>query len=269
MDNKRRQPVTSDATYHPNLMVVSSSPVSGHSAQGGVKSLMCVAIQTPVHGAFGGAANDLDGVFEMREPERTQNLRLAGGYRMESTIPSLFSAAENGDREAADALFSALYNELHRMARRELARQGAVASVSVTTLLHEAYLEISAPGGPSFPDRARFMGYAARVMRGLVIDHARSRNAIKRGGEFRITSLENHDVKSRPDADELSAIGDALDQLAKAEPSLAQLVELKFFCGFSFSEIGALHNVSERTLQRRWEKARIYLHRSIRADLPM
>jgi RNA polymerase sigma factor (TIGR02999 family) len=188
---------------------------------------------------------------------------------VESIIPSLFSAAENGDREAADALFSALYNELHRIARRELARQGAAASVSATTLLHEAYLEISAPGGPSFPDQARFMAYAARVMRGLVIDHARSRNAIKRGGEFRITSLENHDVKGPANADELSAIGDALDQLAKAEPGLAQLVELKFFCGFSFSEIGALYKVSERTLQRRWEKARIYLHRSIRADLPI
>ena len=187
---------------------------------------------------------------------------------MESTIPSLISAAENGDRVAADALFSALYNELHRIARRELARQGT-ASVGVTTLLHEAYLEISAPGGPSFPDEARFMGYAARVMRGLVIDHARSRNAIKRGGEFRITSLENHDVMSPADADELSAIGDALDQLAKVEPDLAELVELKFFCGFSFSEIGTLYKVSERTLQRRWEKARIYLHRSIRADLPL
>jgi RNA polymerase sigma factor (TIGR02999 family) len=188
---------------------------------------------------------------------------------VESIIPSLIRAADNGDRLAADALFGALYNELHRIARRELARQGAAASVSVTTLLHEAYLEISGPGGPSFPDEGRFMGYAARVMRGLVIDHARSRNAIKRGGEFRITSLENHDVKNPADADELSAIGEALDQLAKVDSSLAQLVELKFFCGFSFNEISAIYNVSERTLQRRWEKARIYLHRSIRADLPL
>ena len=248
-------------------MVVSTSPASVHAGQSDVKPLMCVTAQTLANKAFDDAGYELDCVFGMREPERTQNLRPAGGYRVESIIPSLFSAAENGDREAADALFSALYNELHRMARRELARQGAAASVSVTTLLHEAYLEISVPGGPAFPDQARFMGYAARVMRGLVIDHARSRNAIKRGGEFRITSLENHEVKGPVNADELSVIGDALDQLAKAEPSLAQLVELKFFCGFSFSEIGALYKVSERTLQRRWEKARIYLHRSIRADL--
>jgi RNA polymerase sigma factor (TIGR02999 family) len=188
---------------------------------------------------------------------------------VESTISSLISAAENGDSVATNALFSALYAELHRMAQRELARFGAGASLSVTTLLHEAYLEISGRAGPSFPDQARFMGYAARVMRGLIIDHARSRSAIKRGGEFQITSLENHDLKNPADATELSAISDALNQLAKVEPELAELVDLKFFCGFSFSEIGALYNLSERTLQRRWEKARIFLHRNIREDLPL
>jgi RNA polymerase sigma factor (TIGR02999 family) len=188
---------------------------------------------------------------------------------VESTIFSLISAAERGDSVAAGALFSALYAELHRLAKRELARHGAPASLSVTTLLHEAYLEISARSGPSFPDQARFMGYAARVMRGLIIDHARNRSAIKRGGEFEITSLENHDVTNPADAKELSAISDALDQLAKVEPELAELVDLRFFCGFSVSEIAALHNLSARTVQRRWEKARIYLHRNIRADLSL
>jgi RNA polymerase sigma factor (TIGR02999 family) len=194
---------------------------------------------------------------------------MVGGRRVESTISSLINAAESGDSVAIDALFSTLYAELHRLAKRELARHGSAATLSVTTLLHEAYLEMSAHGGSSFPDQARFMGYAARVMRGLIIDHARSRGAIKRGGEFEITSLENHDVKNPADANELSAISDALNQLAKVEPELAVLVDLKFFCGFSFSEIAALYNVSERTLQRRWEKARIYLHRTIRADFPL
>ena len=107
------------------------------------------------------------------------------------------------------------------------------------------------------------------VMRGLIIDHARSRNAIKRGGEFEITSLETDSAENPADAKELSSISDALDQLAKVEPKLAELVDLKFFCGFSFAEIAALENLSERTVQRRWEKARIYLHRNIRADLPL
>jgi RNA polymerase sigma factor (TIGR02999 family) len=188
---------------------------------------------------------------------------------VESTISSLISGAENGDSASADALFSTLYSELHRLAKRELARRGFPASLSVTTLLHEAYLDIAARDGPSFPDRARFMGYAARVMRGLIIDHARSSNAIKRGGEFEITSLKTDVVENAVNAKELSSISDALDQLAKVEPKLAELVDLKFFCGFSFAEIAALRNLSERTVQRSWEKARIYLHRSIRADLPL
>jgi len=188
---------------------------------------------------------------------------------VESTISSLIGAAESGDNAAADTLFSTMYSELHRLAKRELARRGGPASLGVTTLLHEAYLDIAGREGNSFPDQARFMGYAARVMRGLIIDHARSRNAIKRGGEFEITSLKTDVVENPVDAKELSLISDALDQLAKVEPGLAELVDLKFFCGFSFAEIAALQNFSERTVQRKWEKARIYLHRSIRADLSL
>ena len=187
---------------------------------------------------------------------------------MGTTISSLITAAEGGNGAATDVLFSTLYSELHRMAKREMARRGAPPSLSVTTLLHEAYLDMAARDGASFPDQARFMGYAARVMRGLIIDHARSRHAIKRGGEFEITSLDTEGVANPADAKELSLISDALDQLARVEPELAALVDLKFFCGFSFAEIGALQNLSERTVQRRWEKARIYLHGSIRCDLP-
>jgi RNA polymerase sigma factor (TIGR02999 family) len=183
------------------------------------------------------------------------------------TISSLITAAEGGDSAATDALFTTLYAELHRMAKRELARQGAPPSLSVTTLLHEAYLDISGRAGVSFPDQSRFMGYAARVMRGYIIDHARSRAAVKRGGEFRLTSADDHDVADPADPKELSNISDALDQLAKVEPELAELVDLKFFCGFSFAEIAALRKVSERTVQRQWEKARIYLHQSLRPDL--
>jgi RNA polymerase sigma factor (TIGR02999 family) len=199
----------------------------------------------------------------------TQGDSPAGACRVGSTISSLIGAADSGDNAAADVLFSTLYSELHRLAKRELARWGTPASLSVTTLLHEAYLDIAAREGQSFPDRARFMGYAARVMRGLVIDHARNRNAIKRGGGFEITSLKTDLGENSVDVKELSSISDALDQLAKVEPKLAELVDMKFFCGFSFAEIAALENLSERTVQRRWEKARIYLHRHIRADLPL
>jgi RNA polymerase sigma factor (TIGR02999 family) len=110
------------------------------------------------------------------------------------------------------------------------------------------------------------MGYAARVMRGLIIDHARSSRAQKRGGQFEIISLEM-ESEHAVDEQKLVRISEALDELAKAEPALAEIVDLKFFCGLSFSEIAAMRGVCERTVQRQWEKARIYLHSSIRVDL--
>jgi len=169
-------------------------------------------------------------------------------------------------KPSADAMFGALYAELRRLAKRELARHGAPISLGATSLLHKAYLEFADQSGASFVDRNGFMGYAARVMRGLIIDYARNRRALKRGGQFEITVLES-DVEFASDDRELSRISDALDELAKAEASLAELVDLKFFCGFSFAEIAAMRNVSERTVQRQWEKARIYLHRSIQTDV--
>jgi RNA polymerase sigma factor (TIGR02999 family) len=182
-----------------------------------------------------------------------------------SASPSPIRVVDRGN-SAANSLFSALYAELHRLAKRQLARRGGLVSVSVTTLLHEAYIDMSARTKAQFPDEARFMGYAARVMRGIIIDHARSHSAIKRGGEFAITALENHDVENPIDARELSAISDALDELASVEPDLAEVVDLKFFCGFCFAEIAAMQNLSERTVQRKWDKARIYLRQSICVD---
>jgi RNA polymerase sigma factor (TIGR02999 family) len=185
---------------------------------------------------------------------------------VDSAISSLIAGAAEGDLASTDALFAALYAELHGLARRQLARSGPPVTLGVTTLLHEAYLDISKRDAAIFPDRARFMGYAARVMRGIIIDYARTRQALKRGGAFEITSLELDVDAPAADRDELVRIGAALDELAALEPALAQVVDLKFFCGFSFAEIAAMRGVSERTVQRHWDKARIFLHRSVRAE---
>ncbi len=139
-------------------------------------------------------------------------------------------------------------------------------SLGATTLLHQAYIEIAGNEGASFPDRGRFMAYASRVMRGLIIDHARNRSAQKRGGQFHITSA-SWALEQPADGHELTRIGEALDELAKIDASLTEIVDLKFFCGFTFAEIAAMKAVSERTVQRQWEKARIYLHRKISTDL--
>jgi RNA polymerase sigma factor (TIGR02999 family) len=185
-----------------------------------------------------------------------------------SAISSLITAAEGGDLAARESLFAALYTELHSMARRELARSGGPASLGVTTLLHEAYVAMAGRGlGAVFPDRARFMGYATRVMRGLIIDHARERHAIKRGGQFELTTLDTNIEAHAVDHQWLSDLSAALDELADVDPSLAEVVDMKFFCGFSVPEIAAMSATSVRTVHRRWEKARLYLHEYLRSEL--
>jgi RNA polymerase sigma factor (TIGR02999 family) len=185
----------------------------------------------------------------------------SGHFPMAPTAHS--AAAVKAD---TDVLFSTLYAELHRLAKRQLARQWTPAALGVTTLLHEAYLNLAKSADVSFPDCAHFMAYASRVMRGLIIDHARARSSAKGGGQFRITVLTLDRLQSPINVCELARISDALEELAAIEPELATIVDLRFFCGFSFAEIAAMQTISERTVQRKWEKARIYLHHSLNGD---
>ena len=183
----------------------------------------------------------------------------------EAELTSLLQSAENASPAQRALLFTTLYDELHRMAQREL-RRNAAATLSPTTLLHEAYLNISGRDSAPFSDRAKFMAYAARAMRGLLIDYLRSRQAQKRGGEFTITSLKTELPEAPPDA-ELTRLSEALDQLAVADPRLAECVDLKFFCGFSFLDIAEMRAVTERTVRRDWEKARILLHQLVEQSI--
>jgi RNA polymerase sigma factor (TIGR02999 family) len=160
-------------------------------------------------------------------------------------------------------LFAALYAQLHRMARREAFRAGPQSGMSATTLLHEAYLNISSRDALSFPSEAHFVAYAARAMRGVVIDGVRERQALKRGGGLLITSLDTRHAEECGQPELLPDIGEALDELDKVEPALALVVELKFFCGLTIAEIAALTQTSERTVQRQWEKARLLLLKAL------
>jgi RNA polymerase sigma factor (TIGR02999 family) len=158
-------------------------------------------------------------------------------------------------------LFVSLYDELRRLAKRKLRQGGAPHSMGATTLLHEVYLTVHGRDGVVFPDHARFLAYASRAMRGLIIDYARSRQAIKRGGGFEITSLPTEVPGAAMESSELERLSDAVERLAAADPRLAEVVDLKYFGGFSFAEIAAMRDMSERTVQRDWEKARIFLHK--------
>lgn len=180
-------------------------------------------------------------------------------------IGALIRTADAGDGGAADQLFVVLYDELHRLADRQLRRSSPELTLSTTTLLHEAYLNIAGRAGVDFPDRSRFLAYASRAMRGLIIDYSRRRQAKKRGGEFHITSSG---VEEAPGGGEeppasLERLSEGLDTLAEVDPALAQLVDLHFFSGFSLAEIAGMRDVSERTVQRDWRRARLLLHRTL------
>jgi RNA polymerase sigma factor (TIGR02999 family) len=168
---------------------------------------------------------------------------------------------------AQERLFVALYAELRRLAQRELHRYPG-ASVSPTTLVHEAYINLAGRHGVAFGDRGKFLGYAARAMRGLLIDLARRNQALKRGAGFHITQLSTGVGEQVADGAELTRLSDALDELATFDARLAELVDLKYFCGFSFAEIAAMRGTSERTVQRDWEKARLILFRQLDASEP-
>jgi RNA polymerase sigma factor (TIGR02999 family) len=160
-------------------------------------------------------------------------------------------------------LFATLYTELRNIAHRELKRGGGGLALSATTLLHEAYFKVQAQADAVFPDKNRFLAYASRVMRNLVIDFARQRLAQKRGGAYEITSLPTEVPEQIVDVAELERLGGAIDTLEALDARLAELVNLKFFCGLNFAEVAAMRGVSERTVQRDWGKARVLLQRAL------
>src|SRR5262249_35322551 len=157
---------------------------------------------------------------------------------LQEQLEQLIRSAEQGEAGSRDRLFTVLYGELHRLAGREVRRR-PLLTLRPTTLVHQTYLNLSSRHGGAVPRRSRFLAFACPAMRGLLIDFVRSRCAQKRGAAFEITSLPT-EVPHTPVAEELERIGEALEVLGVDQPRLAQVVDLKFFCGFSFAEIGEL-----------------------------
>jgi RNA polymerase sigma factor (TIGR02999 family) len=183
-----------------------------------------------------------------------------------SEAPSTTPAAPQISPEANARLFATLYADLRRLADRELRRYPS-AGVSPTTLVHEAYLNLINRDGVSFADPGKCVSYVARAMRGVLIDFARRHQAIKRGAGFQIVELNTHVGEILEDDQSLVRLSDALDWLAQHDSGLAELVDLKYFCGFSFGEIAKLRSISERTVQRDWQKVRLLLYGRINEQL--
>lgn len=159
--------------------------------------------------------------------------------------------------------FELLYNELRRRARGELFRHQAL-TIGATTLLHEAWLRMD--GRPlEFATQGELIMYASRVMRGILIDHIRSGQAVRHGGALRRVAYESLPDLGAMDDDEVLGLDEALEALAKTDARLAEVVELRFFAGMTLSEIAALRGVSVRTVHRDWDKARMILFASLKS----
>jgi RNA polymerase sigma factor (TIGR02999 family) len=174
-------------------------------------------------------------------------------------ITVLIRAASGGDVRAADRLYERLYSDLRRLARARLRRGGRDAILDTTVVVHEAYVRMVGTGSLEVTDRQQFLAYAARAMRSVVIDFVRERNADRRGGGAVNASLTEGAGVAGGDTSEILQVHEALGRLARLDPGLARLVELRYFAGLTVHEIAEVLGVSESTVERQWQKARAFL----------
>jgi RNA polymerase sigma factor (TIGR02999 family) len=182
---------------------------------------------------------------------------------MSNEITQLLQRWSSGDQSAVDELMPLVYNELRRLAKSYLRRERNVFTLQPTALVHEAYLRLIGQQNMSWQNRAQFFGLAAKLMRNILVDHARQRQAAKRGGaQYRLTLGEADRLGNEPDLD-LVALDDALKALAAIKPQHSQVVEFRFFGGLTIEETAEVMGVSHATVEREWSFARAWLRREM------
>ncbi len=177
-------------------------------------------------------------------------------------VTRLLKEWANGDGPALEALTPLVYAELRRLAGAYLRSEGPGHTLQPTALVHEAFLRLVGHA-PECENRSHFYGVAAHVMRRILIDHARTRRAVKRGGQFVHLSLKDDLVLSHEQEPDLEALDEALERLGAADPRKARVVELRFFGGLSVEESAEVLNVSEVTVRRDWQFAKTWLLREL------
>jgi RNA polymerase sigma factor (TIGR02999 family) len=177
---------------------------------------------------------------------------------MEGSTPG--APAAPAERPSVQALFPSLYNELRRLARLRLAGGGRHTLLDTASLVHEAFLRMQRDGGVTVNDREHFLAYAATTMRSVVIDFVRRRNADRRGGGAEHVTLDTRTAEELGASDdEILAVHEALETLARVDARLVSVVEMRYFAGLSDAEIAAALGLSDRTVRRDWERARLLL----------
>jgi RNA polymerase sigma factor (TIGR02999 family) len=187
-------------------------------------------------------------------------MQVASAAARTGEVTRLLRAAREGDAGAIDRIVPLVYEDLRRVARRQLGRGFGPQSVRPTELVHEAYVKLSIGGAEAAVDRAHFLAIAARAMRQVLVDEARHRQAAKRGGGWKRATLSGSHWVADLDLAELLTLNDALDEL---EPRQRQVVECRFFGGMEETEIAEALGVTERTVRRDWVKARAWLYRAL------
>lgn len=181
-----------------------------------------------------------------------------------SEITELLARAKQGDTASMDRLFELLYADLRRIAHAKLRLGAGPTLLNTTALVHESYLRLAKLEQLELNDRSHFLAYAARVMRSVIVDTARARLAARRGGGKPDLTLDTAVADQGGEDAALVRVDDALADLAKVNPRLADVVEMRYFGGLTESEIGGALGVSERTVKRDWEKARLMLAAALR-----
>jgi RNA polymerase sigma factor (TIGR02999 family) len=184
-----------------------------------------------------------------------------------SEVTRVLSAIEGGDPHAAEQLLPLVYQELRRLAAQKLAQEKPGQTLEATALVHEAYLRlVDEQQTQHWNSRGHFFAAAAEAMRRILVEQARRRNAVKRGGQAGREELQESAIAAPEPDEDVLAVHEALEQLAKTDPVAANLVQLRFFAGLNMSEAAEALGMSVRTAHGIWAYARSWLHRKIRPD---
>jgi RNA polymerase sigma factor (TIGR02999 family) len=182
---------------------------------------------------------------------------------MPENVTQLLVNWRNGDKSALDQLMPIIYDELHRLAKRYMSRERRNHTLQTTALVNEAYLRLMGQGQAEWQNRAHFFGVAAQVMRHVLVDHARSRQYAKRGGEANRVTLDDNLAISQEDQIEVLALDEALNRLAALDERKSRIVELRYFGGLSVEETAEVLELSAITVKRDWLKAKAWLYREL------
>jgi RNA polymerase sigma factor (TIGR02999 family) len=178
-------------------------------------------------------------------------------------VTELLTEWGNGDKEALDRILPIVYDELRKQAARYLRRERAGHTLQTTALIHEAYIRLVDQKNVRWQNRAHFFGISAQLMRRILVDHARTKGRVKRGGSDIRVSLDDVNLIAKEKDLDILAVDEALDRLAKIDEQQSKIVELRFFSGLTVEETAEVLKISPATIKRDWSMAKAWLHREI------